>query len=76
MYRTVHDLGPNLVGIREFLEEASVLGNTLNTKGLVLTTNSVHEVVVRNGDSASLTLDIRNVCNACQFLTTIGNVDR
>lgn len=68
-YLTVHELGPNLVGIREFLEEASILGNTLDTKGLVLTANGVHEVVVRNGDSAGLTLDIRNVYNACQFLT-------
>lgn len=45
----VHELGSNLVRVGELLEEARVLGHTGHAERLVLASDSVHEVVVRDG---------------------------
>jgi hypothetical protein len=47
-------LMPGIETIAEFLEETSVLGNTLDTKRLVLAPNGVDEVVVRDGDRSGV----------------------
>ena len=49
---TVKKSGADLVGITELLEEAAVVGHTLDTERLVLTADSVDKVVVRDGDSS------------------------
>lgn len=59
--RTVKELGSDLVSIAEFLEETSVLGNTLDTKRLVLAPNGVDEVVVRDGDRSGGASDVTEV---------------
>jgi hypothetical protein len=58
---TVEKLGPDLVGIAELLEETSVLWDTLDTESLVLTSNSVNQVVVWDGDRSSGTSNVRQV---------------
>jgi hypothetical protein len=58
---TIEKLGPDLVGIAELLEETSVLWDTLDTESLVLTSNSVNQVVVWDGDRSSGTSNVRQV---------------
>jgi hypothetical protein len=61
MRHTVEQLGPDLIGIAELLQEASVLWDTLDTERLVLTSDGVDEVVVRDSDRSRLGGDIRQV---------------
>jgi hypothetical protein len=59
---TVKQLGADLVRVTELLEEARVLWHTLDAERLVLATDGVNEVVVRDGDRSSLASDVREVC--------------
>lgn len=49
---TVKQSRPDLVRITEFLQETSVLGNSLDTECLILTPDSIHKVVVRDSDGS------------------------
>lgn len=60
----VHDASPDLLGVPNLLEEAGVLVDTLDAKGLVLGADSVNEVVVRDFGARNLALDLRVVCDA------------
>lgn len=60
---TVEQLGADLVRVTELLEEARVFWHTLDAEGLVLATDGVDEVVVRDGDRSSLALYVREVCS-------------
>lgn len=59
---TVKEPGADLVGVAELLQEAGVLLNTLDAESLVLTSNSVHEVVVLDGNGAGIAADVGKVC--------------
>jgi hypothetical protein len=58
---TVHELGADLVSIAELLEEAGMLADTLDAKGLVLAADGVNKVVVGDGDGALLALNLGDV---------------
>lgn len=62
--RTVKKLGADLVGIAELLEETSVLGDTLDAEGLVLATDCVHKVVVRDCYRIGGAANVRDVCRS------------
>lgn len=71
---TIEKSGPDLVGITEFLEETTVLGDSFNSECLVLTSNSVNEIVERDGDGASIASDIGRVwlCQRLSFVVRSG----
>lgn len=59
---TVHHLGPDLVGVSQLLEEASVLGHSSHSERLVITSDGVDEVVVRDSLLADGSDNVRGVC--------------
>ena len=61
-FDTVHNPSTNLLGIPYFLEEASVLLDSLDTESLVLSSDSVNEVIVGDFGSSDFSLDLRVVC--------------
>lgn len=58
---TVEELGSDLVGIAELLEETSMFWDTLDTECLVLATNGVDKVVVWDRDRTSGTSNIGEI---------------
>jgi len=63
-FNTVHDPSSDLLSIPNLLKEASVLLDTLDTESLVLSSDSVDEVIVGELSSSNFTLDLRVVCGA------------
>jgi len=59
---TVQKLPPDPIGILQFLEETSVLLDSLDSERLVLGTNSVDQVVVRDGHLGRGGSELRVVC--------------
>lgn len=60
---TVHQPLPNGLGVGDLLEEASVILDSLDAESVVLGSDSVHEVIVRDLVSINSSLDGRVVCS-------------
>jgi hypothetical protein len=71
---TVHDPSTDFLGIPNFLEEASVLLDTLDTESLVLGSDSVDEVIVGDFGSGDFSLDLRVICCASVRKRTFTSV--
>lgn len=74
-FDTVHNPSTNLLGIPDFLEEASVLLDSLDTESLVLSSDSVNEVVVGDFSSSDFSLDLRVVKESNSLLLGINFVN-
>lgn len=61
-FDAVHDPASDLLGVPNFLEEASVLLDSLDAERLVLGSDSVDEVIVRDLGSGNFSLDLGVVC--------------
>lgn len=59
---TVHDPSSNFLGIPNLLQEASVFLDTLDTESLVLSSDSVDEVIVGEFSSSNVALDLGVIC--------------
>lgn len=58
-FNAIHQLCSDLLGIPNFLQEATVLLNTLDTKSLVGSTHTDDQVIIGNGTFSLRALDFR-----------------
>lgn len=73
---TVHQPLPDGLSVRDLLEEASVILDSLNAESVVLGSDSVDEVVVRDLVAINSSLDGRVVCGLAIRLASLAGSSR